>query len=45
MSNMVYRAYRYPYSYVPQLKKPVEHSVTPPKLEDWRLPTDDEKGK
>jgi hypothetical protein len=43
MSNMVYRAYRYPYSYVPQLKKPVEKSVTPPKLEDWRLPTDEER--
>jgi len=43
MSNMVYRAYRYPYSYVPQLKKPVERSVTPPKLEDWRLPPDDQK--
>ncbi len=40
MANMVYRAYRYPYDYVPQLKKPVERSVTPPKLEDWRLPVD-----
>ncbi|HME41732.1 MAG TPA: hypothetical protein VKF36_01490 [Syntrophorhabdales bacterium] len=39
-TNAVYRAYRYPYSYVPQLKKPVERSVTPPKLQDWRLPVD-----
>jgi hypothetical protein len=27
--NMVYRAYRVPYDYVPQLKKPVESSIIP----------------
>ncbi len=40
--NMVYRAYRYPYDYVPQLKKPVEKAVIPPEntmlwLEDRRI--------
>jgi hypothetical protein len=43
-TNMVYRAYRYPYNYVPQLPKPVERSVTPPPLETWRIPPDDAKG-
>jgi len=38
MSNMVYRAYRYPYSYVPQLKKPVELAVIPPPLEQFKIP-------
>lgn len=40
--NMVYRAYRYPYEWVPQLKKPVEKAVIPPEntmlwLEDRRI--------
>jgi len=30
MTNMVYRAYRYPYSYVPQLDAPEEMPVIPP---------------
>ncbi|OPX41797.1 MAG: hypothetical protein B1H13_00025 [Desulfobacteraceae bacterium 4484_190.3] len=30
MTNMVYRAYRYPYSYVPQLEEPEERPVIPP---------------
>jgi len=30
MTNMVYRAYRYPYSYVPQLDEPEERPVIPP---------------
>ena len=37
-TNMVYRAYRYPYSYVPQLKKPVELAVIPPPLDQFKIP-------
>ena len=35
--NVVFRAYRVPYEWVPQLKKPVEKAVIPPKLERFRL--------
>ncbi|MFZ5813657.1 MAG: aryl-sulfate sulfotransferase [Thermodesulfobacteriota bacterium] len=35
--NLVYRAYRLPYDYVPQLKKPVEKAVTPPNNVDFRI--------
>ena len=35
--NVVFRAYRVPYEWVPQLKKPEEKAVTPPKLEKFRL--------
>jgi hypothetical protein len=35
--NVVFRAYRVPYEWVPQLKKPAEKAVTPPKLEKFRL--------
>ena len=28
--NLVYRAYRVPYAYVPQVEKPVEKAVLPP---------------
>lgn len=35
--NMVYRAYRAPYDYVPQLKKPVEKAVIPPENSTLRL--------
>lgn len=38
--NLVYRAYRIPYDYVPQLKKPEEKSVTPPANSLFRLPAD-----
>ena len=37
--NMVYRAYRAPYDYVPQLKKPVEKAVIPPANWTVRVPT------
>jgi len=37
--NLVYRAYRYPYDYVPQLKKPVEKPVIPPENSTLRVPT------
>ena len=36
--NLVYRAYRVPYDYVPQIKKPAEYEVVPPKNTEWRLP-------
>jgi hypothetical protein len=35
--NVVFRAYRVPYEWVPQLKKPVEKAVTPPVLRNFRL--------
>jgi hypothetical protein len=37
-SNAVYRAYRLPYGWIPQLTRPVERRVTPPPLGDFRLP-------
>lgn len=38
-SNAVYRAYRLPYAWVPQLDRPEEHAVVPPSLSDFRVPT------
>jgi hypothetical protein len=35
--NMVYRAYRAPYDYVPQVKKPVEKAVIPPENSTLRV--------
>lgn len=35
---MLYRAYRYPYDWVPQLKRPVEKDVIPPKNNTYRVP-------
>jgi len=37
MANIVYRAYRVPYSWIPQLPKPVEKAVIPPKLSEFRI--------
>jgi hypothetical protein len=36
--NRVYRAYRLPYEWVPQLTKPVERAVTPPDVKTFRVP-------
>ncbi len=36
--NMIYRAYRYPYTYVPQLGKQEELAVIPPDQKTYRLP-------
>jgi outer membrane protein assembly factor BamB len=36
-SNSVYRAYRVPYAWIPQLARPVEQAVTPPKAEEFRV--------
>ena len=38
MREMVYRAYRYPYDYVPQLEKPVETPVERLDCHDFRVP-------
>jgi hypothetical protein len=35
--NMVYRAYRIPYEWVPQLKKPKEKAVIPPDLSKFKI--------
>lgn len=37
-TNMVYRAYRYPYDYVPQVEVPEEVPVKPVAIEDLRMP-------
>lgn len=34
---MIYRAYRYPYDWVPQLEKPVEKEIIPPDNQNFRL--------
>ena len=36
--NMIYRAYRYPYDYVPQVEKPEEVAIEPIDNNDFRLP-------
>ena len=36
--NYIYRAYRYPYEYVPQLPHPVETPVIPPENWKFRVP-------
>jgi hypothetical protein len=36
-SNAVYRAYRIPYGWIPQLTPPAQQSVTPPALGDFRV--------
>jgi len=37
-SNDVYRAYRLPYEWIPQLTRPTETAVTPPALGDFAVP-------
>jgi hypothetical protein len=37
-TNRVYRAYRLPYSWVPQLQTPVERAVVPPAVKTFRVP-------
>jgi hypothetical protein len=37
-SNAVYRAYRLPYAWIPQLERPNEEPVTPPELGDFVVP-------
>ena len=37
-SNAVYRSYRIPYDWIPQLTVPTQRRVTPPALSEFRLP-------
>ena len=37
-TNSVYRAYRLPYEWIPQLEHPVEKAVTPPAVGQFRVP-------
>ena len=37
-SNAVYRAYRIPYGWIPQLMPPTERRVTPPVPGEFRVP-------
>lgn len=37
-SNAVYRAYRIPYGWIPQIARPTERAVAPPALGDFRVP-------
>jgi hypothetical protein len=37
-ANNVYRAYRLPYDWIPQIQRPNERAVTPPRLGDFRTP-------
>jgi hypothetical protein len=36
--NSVYRAYRLPYEWIPQLRRPTERAVTPPPAGEFRVP-------
>ncbi len=36
-SNMIYRAYRVPYEWIPQLEKPVETSIEPIDITKFRV--------
>ncbi|XID91895.1 aryl-sulfate sulfotransferase [Paenibacillaceae bacterium WGS1546] len=37
-SNLVYRAYRVPYDWIPQLSKPQEEAIVPIDVADYRVP-------
>jgi hypothetical protein len=37
-SNAVYRGYRVPYGWIPQITRPPERAVVPPLLQDFHLP-------
>jgi hypothetical protein len=37
-TNSVYRAYRLPYEWIPQLARPTERAVTPPAAGEFRVP-------
>ena len=36
--NSIYRAYRVPYDWIPQLDRPDEHPVVPPNLREFHIP-------
>lgn len=37
VTNSVYRSYRVPYEWIPQIPRPAERAVTPPRAEDFRV--------
>jgi hypothetical protein len=37
-TNSVYRAYRIPYEWIPQIERPAERAVTPPPAGEFRVP-------
>jgi hypothetical protein len=37
-TNGVYRGYRVPYGWIPQITRPQERAVVPPMLQDFHLP-------
>ena len=37
-SNAVYRGYRLPYDWIPQIERPKERAVVPPPLGNFRVP-------
>jgi hypothetical protein len=37
-SNAVYRGYRIPYDWIPQIQRPAERPVVPPPVADYRVP-------
>jgi hypothetical protein len=37
-ANAVYRAYRIPYAWIPQLTVPTDRRISPPALGDFRVP-------
>lgn len=43
-ANMVYRAYRVPYEWVPQLERPEEAAIVPLEIADYRVPGAAPKG-
>ena len=38
-SRRIYRAYRVPYDWIPQVTQPTENAVIPPELKDFRVPS------
>ena len=38
-SRRIYRAYRVPYDWIPQVTQPEESAVIPPELKDFRVPS------
>ena len=38
-SRRIYRAYRVPYDWIPQVTQPKENAVIPPDLKNFRVPS------
>jgi hypothetical protein len=38
LNNRIFRAYRVPYDWVPQVARPVERAVVPPNIREFRVP-------